>query len=163
MRTCWWVIHAVGGLSACMPDNTLKKWSDGFAGHCAPNVGPRMIAAIPTEPPSKDAVLTYERNYWASFYEQTDDLEVVDLLTSAEQVRLVPSLGDIPLLVLTADIVGDREIDQLAYSVWLALQRELAAHSTNGRQMVIPNTTHMIGYEEPDEIVSWIRQFIQEV
>jgi hypothetical protein len=39
----------------------------------------------------------------------------------------------------------------------------LARLSSKGRQMFIPNTNQMICYEEPDEIVSRIRQFVQVV
>jgi pimeloyl-ACP methyl ester carboxylesterase len=135
-----------------------------------PDQGYRMLAALPTESANEDANLTSERNALADAYERSvDDPEGLDVFTSAEQVRSVTSLGDMPLLVLTESTwsSGIPAIDQLEYNVWLSLQRELATLSTNSSQVIVPNTGHMMWYfarsDVPDEIINGISQVVQEV
>lgn len=93
-------------------------------------------------------------------------LEASQFAQSAEQVRRAGTLGDRPLIVLTAG-KDDDEPDSLLTAkmrddqrhVWVdVLQAELARLSTRGRQIVVPDSDHMIPFERPDAVVAAIRE-----
>jgi hypothetical protein len=70
--------------------------------------------------------------------------------TSSERAAEIESLGDIPLIVLTAEHFADVSSDPIAIEiettlrpVWInELQAGLVSLSTQGTQIVVPNTTH---------------------
>jgi len=143
-----------------------------------PDTGLRMSAVMPTETPNESVTLTEARNYWATWYDWYNktypyDREGWDILNSAKQVRAVTSLGDMPLLVLTASFgyaamhggTGVPEINQMVSDTWVDLQQELAALSTNGRQITVPNSEHYIWLDEPGAaaISSEIRSFVRKI
>jgi pimeloyl-ACP methyl ester carboxylesterase len=82
---------------------------------------------------------------------------------SAAQIRAAKSLGDIPLIVLTAgkSSVGNysSEIDRAAERrVWVEdIQSEMAKLSTKGKQIIVTDSDHMIPTERPEAVVSAIR------
>jgi pimeloyl-ACP methyl ester carboxylesterase len=84
---------------------------------------------------------------------------------SWDQVRQVGNLGDRPLIVLTAGkpyepdpLLTRQEMDSQA-DMWIhVLQAELARLSTRGKQIVVPDSDHMIPYERPDAVISAIRE-----
>jgi pimeloyl-ACP methyl ester carboxylesterase len=84
--------------------------------------------------------------------------------TSAAQIRASGTLGDIPLIVLTAGKIDagnyTSEIDaEAAQRVWVeGLQAELATLSSRGKQIIVPDSGHMIPMERPDAVVSAIRE-----
>jgi len=46
--------------------------------------------------------------------------------------------------------------------LWInVLQAELARLSTQGRQVVVPDSGHMIPFERPDSVVTAIREVLQ--
>ena len=68
---------------------------------------------------------------------------------SYAEARAIPSLGDIPLVVLTAGKAsdfGDAELNRQAEAyqqIWAyEIQPKLAKLSTKGRQIVVPEATH---------------------
>jgi pimeloyl-ACP methyl ester carboxylesterase len=87
-----------------------------------------------------------------------------------DAARASGSLGDRPLIVL----VGGRnnasprneEERQVAEfrRVWInELQPSLARLSTRGKQVVVPNAGHMIGYDDPDALTSAVSDVVQQV
>jgi pimeloyl-ACP methyl ester carboxylesterase len=79
----------------------------------------------------------------------------------AEVISASPSFGDLPILVLTAGVDGMKAPHD--YDVWRnQLQPELAHLSTNGRQVIVEGSTHMIPLEKPQAIVDGIRQMLLE-
>src|SRR3989449_6753443 len=60
--------------------------------------------------------------------------EFAELQTALQQAQALKSLGDKPLIVVTAA--------KEAQDGWLPLQDEMAALSTNSIHRVLPNTTH---------------------
>jgi pimeloyl-ACP methyl ester carboxylesterase len=94
----------------------------------------------------------------------TGDPEVDDA------ARRSGSLGNRPLVVLTAGQPfvppDDRERQEAAnfHEIWMhQLQPQLAALSTRGQQIIVPNSGHMINFDAPDEIVKAIRNVVDEV
>ena len=68
---------------------------------------------------------------------------------SYAEARAIPSLGDIPLIVLTAGKApdfGDAELNRQATAyqkIWAyEIQPKLAKLSSKGRQIVVPDATH---------------------
>jgi len=87
---------------------------------------------------------------------------------SYDEVRSVRSLGDRPLIVLTAGKsydFGDPELNRQAVAyqqVWIhEMQAGLARLSTRGRQIVVENSNH--GSIPPDVIIAAIRQVVTEI
>ena len=84
---------------------------------------------------------------------------------SWDQVRSAGNLGDRPLIVLTAGIPYDpdpllskEELDK-QNGLWInVLQAEEARLSTRGKQVVVPDSGHMIPFERPASVVSAIRE-----
>ena len=85
--------------------------------------------------------------------------------TSWDQVRLAGDLGDRPLIVLAAgkpydpDPLLSKEESDKQNDMWInVLQAEEARLSTRGKQVVVPDSGHMIPYQRPDAVVSAIRE-----
>ena len=84
---------------------------------------------------------------------------------SVAQVRSAGNLGDRPLIVLTAGKPYDPEplltkTDlEKQRNMWIdVLQVEEAHLSTRGRQIIVPDSGHMIPFERPDAVISAIRE-----
>lgn len=85
---------------------------------------------------------------------------------SADEVRASGNLGDKPLIVLTAGKNPDasalpagfptKDFDDFE-NIWRNDLQVREAHlSTRGRQIIVPDSDHMIPFERPDTIVSAI-------
>jgi len=92
--------------------------------------------------------------------------EIKSFSQSADEVRHAGNLGDRPLVVLTAgkdldpkDMPGISSEDlQEFHKVWVNdLQVREARLSTRGKQVVVPDSAHMIPWERPDAVVNAIR------
>lgn len=125
MRRFFWFLKA----TPAMADYGVMKWANNFglARHCD---------KLP--PPAHDAIL---RAFSSPQHMRATAREASEWFTSAQQIR-DRKLGALPLLVLTAP---DR-----AMQGWMDLQKELAALSSRGRHVVIPNATHMSILTEKD-------------
>ena len=88
---------------------------------------------------------------------------------SADEARAAGSLGNVPLLVLTAgkpltmgDPAEDREIQEF-HEIWVhQLQPRLAALSTRGKQVIVENSIHGIAGDMPSVAVEAVRQLLSE-
>lgn len=99
--------------------------------------------------------------------------EIKNFTESAEEVRRAGNLGDRPLVVLTAG--KDPEAKDLPKGVSMEEMREFrntwvndlqvrqARLSTRGKQIVVPDSTHMIPMERPDAVVGAIRDVCDAV
>jgi len=89
-----------------------------------------------------------------------------------EQVRATRKLGDLPLIVLTAEstldpatleaigLPADFDSSQIQ-QIWLELQAELAALSTNSEHIVVKDSSHAIQLDQPDVVIDAIRRMIE--
>ncbi len=133
-----------------------------------PDYALRSLEIIPTASPDEPVSLT---NYRQGFIDWTSpdypNPENWDWTTNIDQARSVTSLGDIPLLVLSADEQqtgsGIPEINQRLTDDWVEQHKDIAALSTNGRQVTVENTGHLMWWDNPTRILSLIRAFIQQV
>lgn len=89
---------------------------------------------------------------WAEF-------EGVDWEQSAAQVRATGSLGDLPLVVLTAatHLFTDGQAE------WEAMQRELAGLSSAGTNVVVQGSGHHINEDQPSAVVEAIHNVVESV
>lgn len=87
---------------------------------------------------------------------------------SAEEVRRTGNMGDRPLVVLTAgkdldskDLPKGVSVEEMREfrKTWVDdLQVRQARLSSRGKQVVVPDSTHMIPMERPDTVVNSIRE-----
>ncbi|HEX8838011.1 MAG TPA: alpha/beta hydrolase [Candidatus Acidoferrum sp.] len=92
---------------------------------------------------------------------------------SAEEVRRTGNLGDRPLVVLTAgkdvetkDLPKGVSVEEMREfrKTWINdLQVRQAKLSTRGKQIVVPDSTHMIPMERPDAVVHAIHEVCDAV
>jgi len=90
--------------------------------------------------------------------------ELASFSESARETRDSGNLGDKPLIVLTAgrmqEAPGVPPQDLAAFQeIWIKeLQPSLAHLSTRGRQVLVPDSDHLIPFERPQAVVSAIRE-----
>ena len=96
--------------------------------------------------------------------------ELRQLETTQQQVRdlRAASLGQIPLTVISHGqpqaVPGmSAEINQAYEDAWQEMQREIAAMSTRGKQVIAEESGHMIHHQQPDLVVQHIRQMVEAV
>lgn len=87
---------------------------------------------------------------------------------SAKQVRSAGTLGEKPLVVLTAGQNADekdlpkgfpKQAFEDFHVLWVNdLQMREAHLSTRGKRILVPDSTHMIPFERPDTIVNAVRE-----
>jgi pimeloyl-ACP methyl ester carboxylesterase len=69
-------------------------------------------------------------------------------------------LGQRPLIVLTRDETPPAGEEAEQYSIWVALHRDLAAESTQGRQVMVQKTGHFIAVDRPADVIAAIRDVV---
>jgi pimeloyl-ACP methyl ester carboxylesterase len=76
---------------------------------------------------------------------------------SAAQARAAGNFGDLPLIVLTAGKPGPEQ------DIWNELQAELAWRSTRGRQVIVPDSGHMIPEQAPEAVTQAVYEIFSEI
>jgi len=99
--------------------------------------------------------------------------ELKNFAESADEVRRTGNLGDRPLVVLTAgkdldtkDLPKGVSVEEMREfrKTWMNdLQVRQARLSTRGKQIVVPDSTHMIPMERPDAVVNAIHEVCDAV
>jgi pimeloyl-ACP methyl ester carboxylesterase len=128
----------------------------------------RALALLPPESATESPALRDFRSLlWLETYAplETNEWEGLDTPASIRQMRVAWDLGSLPLVVLTAGQdtweegfpidVADR-YEQL----WLDLQKELAARSTNSIHKVIAESGHCIHADAPAALVDAVRSIL---
>lgn len=100
-------------------------------------------------------------------YFGTMDAEGTALRETCTQVIHAGSLGDLPLIVLTAtgptwwpDMPPD--IDPTKFrKMWLELQADLTKLSINSRQLFADHSSHFVNFDQPDLIITSVRQMVE--
>jgi len=99
--------------------------------------------------------------------------EMASFSKSAAEVRAAGNLGDRPLVVLTAgkpaeekDLPKGVSVEEMRefQKTWQNDLQVREAHlSTRGKQIIVPDSTHMIPLERPDTVVSAVREVCDAV
>jgi pimeloyl-ACP methyl ester carboxylesterase len=111
------------------------------------------------KPSRWDAMLSESKNTHAANALSEDELE---------EQRAARTLGGKPLIVLTAGIIplqpGETP-EEHAKSVahWKAGHDRLAARSTRGKSVVVPDATHMVQLDRPRVVIDAIRKVVLAV
>ncbi len=86
---------------------------------------------------------------------------------SADEVRSAyRSLGDIPIIVLTKGPAAPGknesiELREAKNKVWVRLHNEIAAMSTRGERITIPDSGHYVQLDQPAAVIAAIKRVIQ--
>lgn len=122
-----------------------------------------FLAVMPTPAPDENYNITRFRNGLTS----TDPLpERFDWNASTAQVRAIKSLGDIPLIVVTADPaqrdfdVPD-ELNQKLAQAFLDAHKEYANLSTNDSLVIAPTALHNIQQATPQFVVDTVLKALE--
>lgn len=131
-------------------------------------IGPRLFPPFPGEPQE----LTELRSFWTTGWrDPTKNEEGVDFLASQAQAHAIDSLGDIPMLVLTAHtflraappVPAAQQAAAQLQTLWQEMQRQLIQQSSNATQILVENSGHFIQREQPEVIVAAIKQVLEKV
>lgn len=94
--------------------------------------GPILAQGLPPEQVAQFAADYSSTHHWAAVREQNTALP-----QTTTEIRAVHSLGDLPLVVLSASLPADE-----SRRVWTQVNQELAALSSKGSHRVIEGATH---------------------
>ena len=132
-----------------------------------PEANLQTLKMLPPERPNElKALAAFRRQAWLEQYTplETFEKERLEAATSLEQARAW-NLGDIPLVVLTAGIDEWEEgfpgdIAEKYESLWLDLQKQMAALSSRSIHRVVEDSDHIIHVRKPEAVMEAIRTAI---
>ena len=111
----------------------------------------QILDPLPPEArPAAWATMINNPSHWAAARAERDAIE-----QSYTEARQAGSLGDLPLIVLSAENGVDTwkppsgEIGQDARRAWAAMQDDLAKLSTHSQHIVVPGSGHMLHLDNP--------------
>ena len=130
----------------------------------------RMNPLIPAPFPGEPEELAGYRDFWNTGWRDPDrNGEGIDFLATRAQAQTIGSLGDMPLLLLTAGSAlvkhappGNSDAARMQ-ALWGKLQREIMQQSSDAQQILVTSSGHFIQREQPEMIVSAIRQMVEKV
>ena len=95
----------------------------------------------------------------------TQRRESVNFAMSGDQVLSAGPLPDIPLTVITRGKQAwpDNPYGNMLELAWLEMQKELAAMTPHGKQIIAEQSTHLIQLEQPDLVASTVLSVVKEV
>ncbi|HEY1272340.1 MAG TPA: alpha/beta hydrolase [Terriglobales bacterium] len=107
---------------------------------------------------------------WDAMLSESESLHAANALSEdeREEQQAARPFGDRPVIVLTAGIVPTQPGEtagEHAKSVahWKAGHDHLAARSTRGESLIVPNATHMIQLDQPQAVTGAIRRVVLAV
>lgn len=107
---------------------------------------------------------------WDTMLSESKNLHAPNALSEDEKEEQAAqrTFADMPLIVLTAGIIpaqpgepSDEHEKSVAH--WRAGHDRLAARSSQGQSIVVPNATHMIQLDQPQVVIDAIRKVVQTV
>ena len=130
------------------------------------NMAPPQVAKMPADVQPLYLMMLSHPSYF-----DTTLAELRSLPEITAQVRATGSLGDLPLIVLTADSLDDAVLKSIGLGddfpaaqlqqAFIKLQTELAALSTNSKQIVVKDSTHAIPLDKPDVVIKAILDMVE--
>jgi pimeloyl-ACP methyl ester carboxylesterase len=89
-------------------------------------------------------------------------------LDSQQEAAVRRAFGDMPLIVLTGSSTPRNQTDDDATARafrehWMAGHRALAARSTRGKWLVVPNSGHFIQLDQPQAVIAAIKEVVADV
>lgn len=154
--------HSLGGIFVMLYTALYPEQVAGIVllDSAHPDQDSRLLAALPPESPDDSDVMKETRaseQGWISWFK-----DISDIFTN------IKSLGDVPLVVVTATGSiekcggsGDPVVDEIWQRLWLDLQSELANLSTNSVQILDENTCHMIPWDDPELVAQEVLKLVE--
>ena len=130
----------------------------------------RISPLIPAPFPGEPEELTSFRDFWNSGWRDPKrNGEGIDFLATRAQAQAIDSLGDIPLLILTAGSEfikhtppGNADAARMQ-ALWGELQHEIMHLSSDAQQIRVRDSGHFIQREQPQMIITAIRQLVEKL
>ena len=130
----------------------------------------RTSPHFPAPFPGESESLTWHRDFWNSGWRDPNrNGEGIDFLATRAQAQAIGSLGDLPLLMLTAGAQfikeappGNADAARMQ-ALWGELQGEIMQLSSHAQQILVTSSGHFIQREQPEVIVAAIRQMVEQV
>ena len=157
--------HSFGGLNVILFANRYPEEVAGVVleDRSHPDYDSRILAVLPPKSPDESPDLTALRNEVST---PSHNIGGIDGATSREQVRAVKSLGDVPLIVLTAT-PGSFDWGKIPTNVatsldqaWQDMQNDLARLSSNSTHIFATKVGHAIHYQEPRLVIDAILKLV---
>lgn len=131
------------------------------------NFAPPQVLKLPPEIQPVYMAMMSHPSYFAATLDEMGALPEI-----TDQVRATHKLGDLPLIVLTAETTPDpAAMETIGMSadfdasriqqIWFELQAELAALSTNGQQIIVEDSTHSINLDQPHAVIDAIHKVVE--
>ncbi len=162
-----YVAHSISGLNARLFANQYPKDVVGMVlvdvSH--PDQNSRSLAALPPESPKESYLLKDYRYNELSNEPKGSKFEFFDWKSSTSQVNATGSLGNIPLVVLTAKSgfwVPPVCVESIRKE-WLQMQKELVKLSSNSTHIITENSSHYINVDEPELVIDAIQNVLTQV
>ena len=132
-----------------------------FIAYTMPFGVPRLLGLCEDDPVERAAGCN-----WNSAREQVAEMKA--FRESSAQTAATGSLGDIPLAVISHDPEKlhselPPDIARSTNREWEKMQEELAHLSTRGTQTISKNSSHYIQFDNPELVISTIRNIVQQV
>jgi pimeloyl-ACP methyl ester carboxylesterase len=126
--------------------------------------------SIPNLGLPKDAYAQWQARLATSDYFKTTLAEINAQQDNCAEVRAlkISSFGNMPLIVLSAGqpdpVISLSEAgNQKRWEVWQALQPKLAALSSEGKQIIVEQSSHMIQLIQPNLVIESIREMVDAI
>ena len=161
--------HSFGGLIVRL---FAAQYPDKIAGLLLldvphPQLALRELACLPPpsaqEPPAPTA---FRAQITAEWNDPSSNIEGFNIADSAKQIVQSPTLGALPLVVMTAGkderAAGfPAEIGRALEQDWLRMQREFVELSTNSQHIIATESTHVIQECQPELVLTTIQQLLE--
>jgi pimeloyl-ACP methyl ester carboxylesterase len=121
---------------------------------------PRLLGLCEEDPVQRVAECNFD-----SARENVAELKAVS--ESAAQAAATPSLGDMPLVVLSHDPEKPSsefppDLAKPINEAWETMQEEMAHLSTRGTQTIVKNSSHYIQIDRPDVVIDAVRAVVEQ-
>jgi pimeloyl-ACP methyl ester carboxylesterase len=160
--------HSAGGFNVLVYANQHPQDVVGMVlvDPCNLDIFQQMLDYLPSEYPGESSEVADCRHILKDaieFLNLPRNKEGWDLVMSFEQVRVIRSLADLPLIVITDlhDSMCQGELGEKEDQIWTNLHAGYAALSTNGSQ-VITNFGHILPIENPEVVLDVILQVLEQ-
>jgi pimeloyl-ACP methyl ester carboxylesterase len=163
--------HSIGGFNMRVFASQYSEEVSGLilVDSTHPDENARCLAALPAESPDEHSSVKEIRElYTLVWSEPNRNEEGMDIGNSATQAREVSSLGDLPLIILTAGLTQwspwpfslPQDVQTKLDEVQQELQKELLNLSSNSKQIIATESHHWIPSDQPEVVVDAIREMI---
>ena len=126
-------------------------------------------STFPPPQAGEPAGLTETREFWTRGWRDWHSTrEGLDLVASCAQARAIVSLGDLPMLVLSAGTFLNQPLVPEAFrprlqGMWDELQQRLARLSTQSTHLLFPKCGHFLQREAPQQVAAAVASMVERL